>query len=79
MPSWKIENAATAAAVAFPLLDVAGILGEGQLVFEKSTVCCLLYFVEYMSSLWPVSIVTRLSLGVEGSKVADAEFDSPSR
>ena len=32
MPSWKIENAATVAAVAFPLLDVAGIVGEGQLV-----------------------------------------------
>lgn len=44
MPSWKIENAATAAAVAFPLLDVAGIVGEGQPVIEKalSIVCCIL-------------------------------------
>lgn len=46
MPSWKIENAATAAAVAFPLLDVAGIVGEGQLVIRKkalSIVCCILW------------------------------------
>jgi len=32
MPSWKIENAATAAAVALPLLDAAGIVGEEQRV-----------------------------------------------
>lgn len=53
MRSWKIENAATAAAVALPLLDVVGIVWKGkesQLVMGRGTVCCLMYIVEYMSS-----------------------------
>lgn len=75
MPSWKIENAATAAAVAFPLLDVAGIVGEGQLVIvKKSTVCRLLFLVEYMSSLWRIKCHRDCLREWRGPRFADAEF-----
>ena len=79
MPSWKIENAATAAAVAFPLPDAAGIVGEGEGEKALYVICCILWNMCRRRGTCQVPPRLSLALGVERSKVADAAFDSPSR